>query len=106
MAVPGSRAGSALWTREQAGREATVEGERAVSPGPELSPLEPRPIPLAAGEWSAEGRVPGRICVLNSPGDFSAWRVGGPGMIAGEEDTDKGGEVKQGAQGGCRLSSA
>ena len=58
MAAPGSRAGSALWTREQAGREATVEGERAVSPGPELSPLEPRPSPLAAGEGSTEGRVP------------------------------------------------
>ena len=27
-------------------------------------------------------------------------------MIAGEEHTDKEGEVKQGAQGGCRLSTA
>lgn len=106
MAAPVSRAGSAVWTGDQAGREATVDGERAVSPGPELSPLEPRPSPLAAGEGSEEGRALGRICVLNSRGDFSARRVGGPGMTAGEEDTDKGGEVKQGAQGGCRLSSA
>ena len=66
MAAPVSRAGSAVWTGGQAGREATVEGERAVSPGPELSPLEPRPSPLAAGEGSAEGRAPGRISVRNS----------------------------------------
>lgn len=70
-------------------------GELAASPGPELSPLEPGPSPLAASEGAA---APGRSCFLYSLGVFPAGRVGGLGRAAGEEDI-KGAKLSGGRKG-------
>lgn len=79
MAAPGSRAGSAVWPGALAGREATAEGERAASPGPELSPLEPGPSPLAAGEGSAEGSRSWQDLLSQLPGRLPWGKSGWPG---------------------------
>lgn len=100
MAAPGSQAGTAEGPRGGgAAREATGAEKLGASPGPELSPLEPGPSPLAVGKGPRGSAIPSKTCFLLSLGVLPSGMAGGGGHCG--RQTKYPVEKKSGARRGC-----